>query len=224
MKKKNKLLIFDLILIIVITVLAVITITQKNKEYKIAFENTDVSQRILINDFLQRNPYISNINGFDNELITDTDIVKSAIYSEDVELNYIITEEIDENELLSKFEGYKKSIENIKLYAKEVFKRENLELNFVDTYYNETGYLFLNDEFVYFTKQENPEKVYITVGQNQQENFLQVQVYEYTVNGNKEQLEEMLQTGVIDKSINTSNEFVLKIKIENEKICVLEKN
>ena len=223
MEKKKKLFIIGLILIIVITVLAVITIIQKNKEEKADFEKTDLSHRILINDFLQKNPYISIMDNFEEGLVSDTDIVKAAIYSNDVELEYIVTEEIKQNEILSTFEGYKKSIENINKYAKNVFNRENLELNFIDTYYNENGYLLLNEEFVYFSEQKHPEKIYVAVGQKKQEDVLQVQIYEYTVNENKEKLENILQTGVIDESIVTSNKFVIQIKIENEKISIISK-
>lgn len=222
MNIKNKLIIIFLpvIIIILITVFTVISI---NNEEKTDFEATDLSERILINDFLQRNPYISIMDNFEKGLVSDTDIVKAAIYSEDIELEYIVTEEIKQNEILATFEGYKKSIDNINKYAKNVFNRGNLELNFVDTYYNEDGYLLLNEEFVYFSEQKYPEKIYVAVRQKKQEDVLQVQIYEYTINENIEKLENILQTGIIDESIATSNKFGIQIQIENEKISIISK-
>lgn len=226
MSKKNKLLIiiFAIMVIILITVLVVISISKKQKEENKITVNTDVNQRVLINDFLQNNPYISSMNDFEEGFISDTDIVKSAIYSNDVELEYIVTEEIVENEILSTFEGNKKSIENIRQYSKEVFGRENLALNFVETYFNDSGFLIINEEYVFFSKQEQPEKVYMAVSQTKQNDLLELEIYEYTVNQNKEKLDEMIQTGVIDENIPTSNKFVIKIKIENEKISVISKH
>lgn len=224
MKKKSKLLIIGLILIIVITVFTVITITQNYKKEKIDFDETDFNLRILINDFLQRNPYIAIMDSFEEGLISDTDIIKSALYSEDVELDYIDTEEIEKNSTFSAHEGYKKSVDNIKEYAKNVFNDENIALNFIDTYNNENGYLILNENFIYFSKQNYPEKIYVATGQKQEENILQVQVYEYTVNENKEKLENILETGEIDKRVDISNKFVLKIQKENENIKIIAKN
>ena len=156
MNKRNKMLVILLFVFILIAVFAIsIKITRKNvKEFEEKeFEKVELSQRILINQFLQDNPYISDMEDFQEGLINDKDIVKSAIYSNNVKLDYIITEEIEKNDLLSRFEGYKKSIDNIKKYAKEVFKKD-IEMNFIETYFNDSGYLLINDRYVFFTKKE----------------------------------------------------------------------
>jgi len=228
MNKKNKLLIISgIIIIIILTAIAAVSIIKNQKndgKDNVVLSNVDVTKRELINDFLQRNPYISSIEDFEEGLISDTDIVKSAIYSDDIEQEFIVDEDIMKNVLLVDFEAYKKPIESIKQYSKEIFGQENLELNFVETYYNDSGYLIINDDYVFFSKQEKKEKVYIAVGQRQQGELLELQIYEYNVTEeNRESLTKMLETGEINKEISISNRYILTGQIEGENIKITGK-
>lgn len=182
---------------------------------------TTIEDRKKWNEFLKKNPYISEMGeGF----LDDTDITKTAISSEDVELEYITTEEIDEIPELSLGDGYKKSINNINKYVKKTFNIDEVSYNFVDTYIEGESYLLIGDEYVYFTKINFPEKEYILVNLNTEENNYEAEIYEYEINeSNGTEVKEMLESGKINKDINISKKYTIKGIMENEAICILNK-
>ena len=102
-----------------------------------------------------------------------------------------------------------------------IFGKEEIAYNFVDTYVEEDNYLIIGEDYVYFTKIELSEKVYIAVKYEEKKGKYEVQIYEYDVTEfNRESLISMLETGNINEEITITNRYVLKGKIENEKIRI----
>jgi len=225
MKKKSIFLIIGLVTIIVVSVIIglIIKNMQKNKkETVVALANTSVEQRKVWNEFLNMNPYLSQINM--DSYLKDVDLIKLAITSDNVEIENIVTEEIEERPLLSMGDGYKKSINNINEYLKSFLGVEEVAYNFVETYVEEDNYLIIGEEYVYFTKIELPEKIYIAINYKNENNKYEVEIYEYNVTeSNKEILIKMLETGEIIGEIETSNKYVLTGQIENQNIKISSK-
>lgn len=225
---KNKKNIFILIAIIVIISAIVTILLLKNKqkdsekEVIITAETTE-QQRMLWNDFLVYNPYLSQIDEvqfFWNE----TDIIKLAITCDGVETQRIVTEEIQANNTLTLGDGYKKSKNNINEYAKKIIGKEEIAYNFVDTYVEENNYLMIGEEYVYFTKINIPEKIYIAVKYKEENSNYEVEIYEYNVTQeNKQTLMEMLKSGQINEQIQTANKYILTGQIENGNIRIATK-
>lgn len=218
MKKKKSIILIIAILIIVILsaiIALVMNNVQKNKKKEILdLASTTVEQRIIWNDFLSSNPYLSQVETI--PYISETDMIKLAITCDDVETERIVTAEIEKNELLTLGDGYKKSITNINQYLKELLGQEEIAYNFVETYVEEENYLIIGEEYVYFTKIDLPEKMYIAVEYQIENNNYEVQIYEYDVTEeNKEELNKMLETGEIDKEITIANRYILTGQIEN---------
>lgn len=220
MKKKKSIILIIAILIIVIGTIATLVIInkQKNKEKPLMdFASTSVEQRKVWNSFLNSNPYLSQITTI--PYIEETDLIKLAITSDNIETESIVTEEIERNELLSLGDGYKKSKSNINEYLKNLLGQEEVEYNFVDTHVEEDNYLIIDDEYVYFTKIELPEKMYIAVTYEIKDNNYEVQIYEYNITEtNKEALTKMIETGEINKEIELNSRYILTGQIENNNI------
>ena len=220
MKKKKSIILIIAILIIVIGTIATLVIInkQKNKEKPLMdFASTSVEQRKVWNSFLNSNPYLSQITTI--PYIEETDLIKLAITSDNIETESSVTEEIERNELLSLGDGYKKSKSNINEYLKNLLGQEEVEYNFVDTHVEEDNYLIIDDEYVYFTKIELPEKMYIAVTYEIKDNNYEVQIYEYNITEtNKEALTKMIETGEINKEIELNSRYILTGQIENNNI------
>lgn len=222
-RKKIVLIIIGIIILTGLSIALFKLLKGENKSYGDITDTatTTLEDREKWNEFLQKNPYISEMGeGF----LDDTDIIKTAISSENVELEYITTEEIDEMSELSLGEGYKKSINNINEFAKKTFNIDEVSYNFVDTYIDEESYLLIGNEYVYFTKIDLPERVYVLVNLDTEENNYKAEIYEYEINeNNSTEVNEMLENGKINKSINISKKYTITGTMENEGICVLNK-
>lgn len=225
-KKKSIFVIIAILMIISAIVVAVIMREIKQKEQELLkIAETTEEQRILWNDFFVSNSYLSQIEDIsDIVYISDTDLIKLAITSDNVEIERIVTEEIEKNDLLSLGDGYKKSKENINKYLKNIFGKENIEYNFVDTYAERYNYLLIENEYVYFTKIEVPEKIYIAVRYKEKNTNYEVQIYEYDVTeANKEILTDMIKTGNINESIEIANRYIITGQVENNNIKIITK-
>lgn len=226
MKNKKIIILVAIIIIIITAGIVFLTIKkQDNNDIIIKDAETTAEQRKIWNNFLNSNPYLSQISSFSEaKYISDSDLLKLAINSENISIEYIVTEEIDENSLLSLGDGYKKSKNNINKYLKEILNIDELAYNFVETYVEEDNYVLINEEYVYFTKIELPEKIYLAVEYNEQNGKYEVQIYEYDVTEeNRETLRKMLETGKINNTVNTSNRYILTGQIENENIKIKAK-
>lgn len=224
MKNKKSIILIVAILIIIGIIATVIIINkQKNKEKPLMdFASTSVEQRKAWNDFLNSNQYLSQIRTI--PYIEETDLIKLAITSDNVETERIVTEEIEQNELLSLGDGYKKSKNNINEYLKKLLGKEEMPYSFVETYVEEDNYLIIGEEYVYYTKIELPEKMYIAVTYEIENNNYEVQIYEYDVTEvNKESLTKMLETGDIDEKIAITSRYILTGQIENGNIKISSK-
>ena len=222
MKNKKGIFIIIAILIIICAVIATMIFKGRgnNNQELVKSAETTTEQRTLWNDFLNANPYLSHIDNID-EYIDGTDLIKLAITSDNVETERIVTEEIQINPSLTLGDGYKKSKNNINRYMENIFGKEEIAYNFVDTYVEEDNYLIIGEDYVYFTKIELSEKVYIAVKYEEKKGKYEVQIYEYDVTElNRESLVSMLETGNINEEITITNRYVLKGKIENEKIRI----
>lgn len=214
------------ILIVVVIIIAIIAITllliKREKNTTIKNENTTVEQRNTWNNFLNSNSYLSQISSFsESKYILDNDLLKLAVTSENIPIEYIVTEEIDANPLLSLGDGYKKSKNNINNYLKETLNIDELAYNFVETYAEEDNYILIDEEYVYFTKMELQEKIYIAVKYEEQKEKYEVQIYEYNITDeNSEILNKMLQTGKINDNIKISNKYILTGQIKNGNISI----
>lgn len=154
-----------------------------------------------------------------SEYTADSDLIKLAITSEDVETEYIVTEEIENNPTFTLGDGYKKSKSKINEYLKNILGTEEIAYNFVETYVEEDNYLIINGDYVYFTKIKIPEKIYVAVKYEEENENFQVQIYEYDVsNENQEELINTLETGNINKNI--TNKYIITGKIENGNIKI----
>lgn len=230
MNRRNKILIIILMFLLIVTGILFFMMLNKNKEKDDINENltvatTTLEERKLWNDFLKKNPYISEVEMNENLPLSDTDLIKLAITSENVETEYIVTEEIIKEPNLSKGDGYKKSKENIVKYTKETFNQDNIAYNFAETYVDGEEYLIMNEEYVYFTKIDLREKEYILMELEKEGNIFEATVYEYEVNdSNRSEIENMLESGNINQAINKSKVYKLTGTINGNRICVFTKN
>lgn len=233
MKNKKTKTIILILIILAIAVVAIFWLLQgkNNKDNKIDNKElvdevtTTIEERNLWNTFLKQNPYLSAIGTIEEDkYILETDLIKLAITSENVPLDYINAEEIEENPVFSIGDGFKKSQEEIDIYLEKILGKKGIAYNFVDTYVEEDNYLIVGDEFVYFTKLNLPEKIYILVNLEQEEDICTAEIYEYDyTEKNKEKLDEMLETGKIDKKINLSNKYTIKCRQYTDSIYILSK-
>lgn len=222
MKKKKRIFIIIAILIIICAIIATIVVKNvvNNNEAILKMAETTVEKRKLWNDFLNENPYLSQIETI-SEFVLDADLIKLAITSDNVETERIVTEEIQKNPSLTLGDGYKKSKNNINNYVKNLFGETNIEYNFVDTYAKKDNYLLIGEDYVYYTKLELPEKIYIAVKNKEKKEKYEVQIYEYDVTDeNKEDLMSMLETGNINEKIEITSRYILTGQIENENIKI----
>ena len=173
MKNKKIIFIIIAILIIICAVIATIIIRNigNNNQELVKTAETTIEQRTIWNDFLNSNPYLSQIETI-SEYMLESDLIKLAITSDNVETERIVTEEIQENHLLTLGDGYKKSKSNINKYMENILGKENIAYNFVDTYAEEDNYLLIGEDYVFFTKIELPEKIYIHLVDRTQDEFI----------------------------------------------------
>lgn len=222
MKKNNILTIFIIVFIIVILtgiVATTIIINKKQEKESINIATTTVGQRQIWNEFLNLNPYLSQITTI--PYVEETDLIKLAITSEKVETERIITEEIEQNSLLALGDGYKKSRNNINKYIKNLLGQEEIAYNFVETHIEDDDYLIIGEEYVYYTKIKLPEKIYIAMTYAIENNNYEVLIYEYNVTEeNKETLTKMLETGENNEKIETTSKYILTGQIENGTIKI----
>lgn len=223
--RKKIILIIIMCIILVGLSIALFKLLKDEKEIstEVVKATTTLEDRKKWNDFLHKNPYISEL---EDVFFSDTDIIKAAISSEDIELEYVITEEIDEIPELSVGEGYKKSKKNINEYAKKIFNIESISYNFIDTYVKEKEekYLIIGEDYVYFTKIELPQKEYILVNLDKKGNNYNADIYEYEINeNNSTKVKEMIESGIIDKDIDANSKYTITGIVEGEEICVLSK-
>lgn len=219
--KKNSILIIAFVTIIVVGVIIGLVLKSK-KEKLTVFVTTSVEQRKAWNEFLNINPYLSQIDTM--TYIQETDLIKLALTSDNVEKESISLEEVEQNPLLTTGDGYKKSINNINEYLKSFLAVEEVAYNFVDTFFEEGSYLIIGEEYVYFTTMELPEKIYIAVNYKIENNNYEVEIYEYNVTeANKEILNNMLETGEINGEIETSGKYIITGQIENNNIKINSK-
>ena len=227
MKKKRSIIIIVITILIIISAIIItlaIRKTGKNNQELVKTANTTKEQRILWNDFLGANPYLSQIETILESYISATDLIKLAITSNNVETESIVTEEIEENVLLGLGDGYKKSKDNINKYLKNILDKEDVAYNFVDTYSKQGSYLMIGEDYVYFTKIEIPEKIYIAVNYKEENGNYEVQIYEYDLTEeNKENLTSMLETGEINEKIAIANKYTLVGQIEYGNIKIISK-
>lgn len=222
MKNKKSIIIIISILIIIITIATILIIKKagNNNQKLVKTAETSIEQRTLWDNFLNSNPYLSQIENI-SEYINDTDLIKLAITSDNVETERIVTEEIQKRHSLSLGDGYKKSKNNINQFLKEILNQENIAYNFVDTYVEEDNYLIIGEDYVYFTKIGLPEKIYIAVKYEEKNGKYEVQIYEYNVTeANRENLKSMLETGNINKEIAITSKYIFTGQIESEKIKI----
>lgn len=224
MKNKRSIILIIAILITIGIIATVIIINKQNNKEKplMDFATTSVEQRKLWNDFMNSEPYLSQVTTI--PYVNETDLIKLAITSNNIEIERIVTEEIEKNELLSLGDGYKKSKNNINEYLKNLLGQEEIAYNFAETYVEEDNYLIIDEDYVYFTKIQLPEKVYIAVSYEENNNNYEVQIYEYDVTEqNRESLTKMLETGDINKEIEINNKYILTGQIENNNIKITSK-
>lgn len=226
MKSKKNVFILITIIVIILVIVTILVLNNKQKNSETAIirtAETTEQQRVLWNDFLIYNPYLSQIE--EVHLFWDeTDLIKLALTCEGVETERIATQEIEENYTLTLGDGYKKSKNNINEYLKKLVGQEEIAYNFVDTYSEEYNYLMIGDEYVYFTKIELPQKIYIAVKYKEENINYEVEIYEYDVTQeNNETLMEMLRTGEVNEQIQTANKYILKGQIENGNIKITTK-
>lgn len=222
MKKKKSIFIIITLLIIICAIIATIILRNigNNNQELVKIAETTQEQRTLWNDFLNSNPYLYQLENI-SEYIDGTDLIKLAITSDNVETERIVTEEIQKNPSLTLGDGYKKSKSNINKYIENLFGDEDIGYNFVDTYAEEDNYLLIGEDYVYFTKIELPEKIYIAVKYEEKNGKYEVQIYEYDVtDANRESLISMLETGNINEEIVITNRYILTGQIENENIKI----
>lgn len=222
MKKKKIFLIIIAILIIICAIIAIIIVknVENNKQELVKTAETTNEQRKVWNEYLNSNPFISQIENI-SEYIDGTDLIKIAITSDNVETERIVTEEIQKNPSLTLGDGYKKSKSNINKYIENLFSKEDIAYNFVETYIEEDNYLIIGEDYVYFTKIKLPEKIYIAVKYKEEKGEYEVQIYEYNVTElNRGSLMTMLETGNINEEITINSRYILTGQIENEKIKI----
>lgn len=224
---KNKKIVILFIIVIIICIIGIIFFAfkkeEKNNIVTINAETT-VEQRTEWNNFLNSNPYLAQIENI-TEYISEQDLIKLAITSENVETEYIDAEEIEQNPVLTYGEGYKKSKKNINEYLKNFLGKEELAYNFVETYLEEDKYLLVDNNYIYFTKIDLPEKIYIAVKYEEKEGNFEVEIYEYDVTDEtREELKTMLETGIAND--NAKSKYALTGQNENgniklnSKICL----
>lgn len=220
--KNKKIFILIAVVIAIAIILTTILLVKRENNTTIKNENTTAEQRNIWNDFLNANPYLSQILEFnETKYISDNDLIKFAITSKSIETEYIVTEEINKNSLLSLGDGYKKSKSNINKYLKEILNIDEIEYNFIETYVEEDNYLLVEEEYVYYTNVELPEKIYLAVEYGEKKGKYEVKIYEYNVTDeNREILNEMLETGEINNNVKPSNKYILTGQIKNENISI----
>lgn len=222
MGKKKSILIIIALLIIICAIIATIILRNigNNNQELVKTAETTIEQRTLWNNFLNSNPYLSQIKNI-SEYMDGTDLIKLAITSDNVETERIVTEEIQKNPSLTLGDGYKKLKNNINEYISNLLGKEDIAYNFVDTYAEEDNYLLVGEDYVYFTKIELPEKIYVAVKYEEKNGKYEVQIYEYDVTEvNRGSLMTMLETGNINEEITMTNRYILTGQIENENIKI----
>lgn len=219
MKLKNGLILI-LSIFLVLLLIFISKILLKNNENQNIVATTSEEERVFWNNFLNASPYIGEVEDiYSIESLNDeTEILKIALMANDVNTEYIDEDDIDSNFMLTLGDGYKKSIKEIDKYLKSLLNIESFSYNFVDTYAEEDNYIMISEEYVYFTKIDVPEKVYIAMNYKIENEEYEVEIYEYIVTEeNKNQLEEMLKTGEIPSNIEKNNNYIIKgINKENE--------
>lgn len=219
MKKKKYLIIFILIVIAVVICLIIVN------NQKITAETTE-EERKFWNDFLQNSQYIGEIDRIYPAIqgINYTEMIKVALVANDVKLEEVTEKDIENNFLLGEGKGYKKSRKEIEKYLEELVGIKLSEYRNVQTYVQDGEYLLVDDKYVYFTKIDVPEKVYIAMNYEQEEEDYTVLIYEYIVTDeNREQLNEAIETGKISKKLKINNNYIIKGKKEGDGIKITYK-
>lgn len=219
MYRKWKLLAIILVLLLLF-VFFINKVFLENKENRSILAFTSEEERVFWNDFLNASPYIGEVEDiYSMESLNDeTEILKIALMADDVNTEYIDGDDIAANFMLTIGDGYKKARKEIDKYLKSLLNIESFSYNFVDTYAEEDKYIMIGKEYVYFTKINVPEKIYIAMNYKIENEEYEVEIYEYIVTEeNKKQLEEMLKTGEIPSNIEKNNNYIIKgIRKENE--------
>lgn len=228
MKNKKIFIILIIAVVIIIAMVACIKLLSNKKEIDSGkqeiISNTTLEERIMWSEFLKRNPYISEIEIPENSYLDDTMLVKLAISSKDVETEYINTEDIEKNPVFTAGEGYKKSQKEINAYLEKNFNKAKISYNFIDTYIKDDEYLIIDEDYVYYTNLKLKDKEYILANLEKNGNF-KAEIYEYEINDeNRNEIEKMLETGVINTKIKTSKTYTITAIIDNNNnICILTK-
>lgn len=224
--KKNIILIIVLIVLIIITIIFVNLLNKKEKEPEIESikrEATTLEQRNLWNDFLNENPYLSQITEINEQhvMMLDTDLLKVALTTENIPTERIVKEEIQNNYMLTEGEGYKRSKSKIEEYLLQILGLEELKYNFVDTFVENGEYLIISADYVYFTEIDVPEKIYIAKSYGTEGTNYEVEIYEYNVTSeNVSTLKNMLATGNIDNTVNVDNKYILSGEMVDDNIKI----
>lgn len=224
--KKNIILLIVLIVLIIITIIFANLLNKEEKEPEI--ENiqrgaTTLEQRNLWNEFLNENPYLSQITEIITEhiMMSETDLLKIALTTENVPTERIVKEEIQNNYMLTEGEGYKKSKSKIDEYLLQILGLEELRYNFVDTFAENGKYIIIDDDYVYFTEIDVPEKIYIAKSYGTEGTNYEVEIYEYNVTSeNVSTLKNMLATGNIDNTVNVYNKYILSGEMVDNNIKI----
>lgn len=228
MKKRKFISLLVIVILIIIICFAILLVKSKNTEDTEKADNTEtvgttLEQREFWNKLLYNSPYIGEIEYIypDHQIIDNTDMLRIALATDDVETEYINYEDIQKNELLTKGDGYKKSRKNIDKYLEELLGLSLYEYERVQTYVENGEYIIYDEDYVYFTKIKVPEKMYIATNYKEEDNNYEVTIFEYVVTDeNKTQLEEMLQTGVINNDIEKNRDYVIKGTKENDNVKI----
>lgn len=217
-KKINKILITILAILLVIFVALGLLLIKTKKENKIAIKSekslATLVERKIWNNFLERNPYLSEINYFNSKDEIDySDLIYLAISSKEAQEDFIYEEDIAKNELLNTLESYKKSKKVIEEYLAEILNIKEIPYNFIETYIEEDKYLIENEEFIYFTRLKLKEKVYMLMEYKEENGNIVAKIYEYEANNNKQELLNMIETGTTIKNLKPTKKYEIKGKV-----------
>lgn len=210
--KKKKNIILAIIVIIVAICLTIILVKNIQDEDTIMAETT-LEEREFWNEILYNSPYIGEIEYIYpvRQLNDNTDLLKIALVTDDIETEDISESDISKNFLLTEGKGYKKSKKNIDAYLEKMFDLNLGEYNFINTFSENGEYIIIDEDYIYYTKINVPEKIYIAVNYNLEGEDYTVLIYEYIVtDDNREQLQEMLETGKIKENIELNNYYIIK--------------
>lgn len=209
MKKKKIIIVMISIIIIAILILLIARLVQYMNIEKL---DTSFEERTLWNDFLNENPYLSQISTISNMTERNGKEQEKSLFDDDLIHLAITSSAIEKSETqFNNIRGYKVSRKSIKNYLDKLLTVEDVNYTRISTFVKEEDFLIIDYDYVYFSEIKLPKKMYIAKNYEiDSDGNYSVEINEYNVTEeNKEDLDKALNEGIINKKVEVRSQYIL---------------